>query len=250
MKPELTEKEALKFARQIMLPNFDFEKQLMLRNSKALMIGAGGLGCSVAQYLMASGLGQLTVVDDDKIERHNLPRQILYTEQDIGQLKATMTAQYLANKHPEAQITSVSSRLSDEALAKQIGLHDIVLDCSDNLATREQLNRLCYKLQVALVSGAAIRMEGQLFCIQPRVNSACYQCFSQYFSEQVLSCHEAGVMSPIVGLVGSMQALEAIKILTQYGQVLTDTLLMFDGMTCDWIKLKVSKSSSCKVCHA
>lgn len=250
MKNELTHKQAMKFARQIMLPNFDIEKQLKLLSSRALIIGAGGLGCAVAQYLTASGVGNITLVDDDKIEVHNLPRQILYCEQDIGLYKAKASRDLLTQKHPESRVVAICERLRGEALIREIEKHDVVLDCTDNLETRQSLNQQCYSSKVPLVSGAAIRMEGQLFCVLPAKKTACYQCFSQFFNEQQLSCHEAGVMSPIVGIIGNMQALEAIKILSDYGDVLINSLLMFDAMQAQWVKLKVSKAIGCKVCDA
>lgn len=232
-----------------MLPNFDMDKQIALLQSKVLMIGAGGLGCATAQYLVSSGLGQLTLVDDDKIERHNLPRQILYTEHDIGKLKASVAAQLLNTMHPESNVEAICERLSQASLATYIAAHDIVIDCSDNLHTRKSLNKLCYRHRVPLVSGAAIRMEGQLFCVLPAEQSACYECFSQYYQEQQLSCHQAGIMSPIVGIIGNMQALEAIKILTGFGTSLRNTLLVFDGMQCEWVKLKVNRSPTCEACN-
>lgn len=249
MKDELSEQQAIKFARQIMLPNFDMDRQIMLYQAKALMIGAGGLGCAVAQYLVASGLGQLTLIDDDKVERHNLPRQILYTEDDIGQFKASTAAAVLNAKHSESTVVSICERLSEADLVAQIAAHDIVIDSSDNLHTRKMLNKLCYANRIPLVSGAAIRMEGQVFCVLPSEQSACYECFSQFYQEQELSCHQAGVMSPVVGIIGNLQALEAIKILTQFGTPLGNTLLVFDGMQSEWIKLKVDKSATCRVCN-
>jgi molybdopterin/thiamine biosynthesis adenylyltransferase len=249
LEKELTQQQAMKFARQIMLPNFDIDKQWVLQHSSALIIGAGGLGCAAVQYLLASGIGHVTLVDDDKIEMHNLPRQILYSEDDIGQFKAQTAVNFLTHRHPQSEVIGICQRLCESDLSKQIIAHNIVLDCCDNLATRELLNKLCYKLNTALVSGAAIRMEGQLFCVLPKDNSACYQCFSQFFNEQQLSCHQAGIMSPIVGIIGNMQALEAIKILTRYGQILRNTLLMFDGMQSQWVKLKVAKSATCQVCN-
>ena len=153
-------------------------------------------------------------------------------------------------RHPESHLVATCQRLDDESAQIQIAAHDIVIDCSDNLATRQQLNRLCYSGQTPLVSGAAIRMEGQLFCVEPAKQSACYECFSQFFQEQSLSCHEAGVLSPIVGIIGNLQALEVIKIVTQYGESLNNTLILFDGMRGEWQKLKVKKSTACQVCNA
>jgi adenylyltransferase/sulfurtransferase len=250
VKRELSHQQAIKFARQIMLPNFDMDKQIILQQSKALMVGAGGLGCAVAQYLLSSGLGQLTIIDDDKVERHNLPRQILYTEQDIGQFKASTAARFLNAKHSESKVSSICERLNDSDLAAQIAAHNIVIDSSDNLHTRKTLNKLCYANKIPLVSGAAIRMEGQVFNVLPLEQSACYECFSQFYQEQELSCHQAGVMSPVVGIIGNLQALETIKILTHFGSPLCNTLLVFDGMQSEWIKLNVNKSPTCRVCNA
>lgn len=247
---QLNPQQAIKFARQIMLPNFDIDKQLLLSGASALIIGMGGLGCAVAQYLVASGIGKVTLVDDDKIEAHNLPRQILYCDNDIGEFKASTAARILSVKHPETEVIAICKRLCESDLTQQIIRHDIVLDCSDNLQSRQLVNKLCYALNTGLVSGAAIRMEGQLFCVSPKNKSACYQCFSQFFDEQDLSCHRAGVMSPMVGVIGNMQALEAIKMLTNFGQVLHNTLLMFDGMYTQWRELNVVKRADCEVCSS
>jgi adenylyltransferase/sulfurtransferase len=247
---QLTSQQAIKFARHIMLPNFDIDKQLLLFRSSALIIGMGGLGCAVAQYLVASGIGKVTLVDDDKVEAHNLPRQILYSDNDIGELKAATAARVLSEKHPESQVVSICRRLCEPELIQQIAAHDVVLDCCDNLVSRQLMNKLCYAQNTGLISGAAIRMEGQLFCVSPKNKSACYQCFSQFFKEQDLSCHQAGVMSPVVGVIGNLQALEAIKMLTNFGHVLNNTLLIFDGAYSQWRELKVVKRADCLVCSS
>jgi adenylyltransferase/sulfurtransferase len=238
----------MRYSRQIMLAGFDIEKQEKLLNSRALVIGLGGLGCAASQYLVASGAGHITLVDDDKVDRSNLQRQVLHIENSIGEPKVLSAKNRLTAINSETQINTVAQRLDDQALSKLIKEHDIVLDCTDNLHTRNQLNGLCYRDQTTLVSGAAIRMEGQVFVVKPNEKTACYACLSQFFAEQDLSCVENGVMSPIVGVVGAMQALEAIKCLTDFGTSSTNKLLLFDGMTSDWQSFSVSKDQNCTVC--
>ncbi len=246
--PELTPQQAVRFSRQIVLSGFDLDKQERLSHSRVLQIGAGGLGCACAQYLVAAGVGHLTIVDDDNVELSNLQRQVLHFEQDVGQHKSRSAKQHLAKLNGEAKIYSIQQRLDDDQLEEQLAQHDIVLDCSDNLDTRNQLNRIARKLNKPLVSGSAIRMEGQVCCFSGQPGEPCYQCLSQLFQERNLSCVEAGVMSPIVGIIGSMQALEAIKILTQYGEPLFGTLMLFDGMSSQWQRIQIPVNPQCRVC--
>jgi molybdopterin synthase sulfurylase MoeB len=240
--------QALRYSRQIMLPGFDLERQEMLLASRVLLIGAGGLGCAVAQYLVASGIGLLTIVDDETVELSNLQRQILHAEQAIGSYKSQSASKALHQLNSAIHINAVIERLDDKALNKQLQQHDIVLDCSDNLATRTQLNKYCFASKTPLVSGAAIRMEGQVASFTQQAEHACYQCLSGSFGEQNLSCMEAGVMSPVVGIIGAMQALEAIKILTSFGKPLSNKLLMFDAMRSEWQTFNLMKNPHCKVC--
>jgi adenylyltransferase/sulfurtransferase len=197
---------------------------------------------------VASGIGQLTLVDDDIVEQTNLQRQILHGESDIGQTKCLSAQQSLQRLNSDTNIDVIQHRLDDEQLYAVLQEHDIIIDCSDNLATRNQLNQAAFKVHRPLVSGAAIRMEGQICSFLFCANNPCYQCLSSSFLEQDLSCVEAGVMSPIVGIVGSMQALETIKILTDYGQPLTNQLMLFDGLSMQWQKFKISKNAQCSVC--
>lgn len=248
MPHSLTTDQAMRYSRQIMLSGFDLDKQEILMNANVLLVGVGGLGCAAAQYLVAAGIGNLTLVDDDVVENTNLQRQILHTEENIGMNKCASAKLALKRLSQHTQIRTLEKRQDDEQLSTLLKEHDLVLDCSDNLATRDQLNQVCYANKTPLVSGAAIRMEGQIFCVLPRQNSACYACLSQLFKEQDLSCMEAGVMSPVVGIIGSSQALEAIKILTDFGQVINNSLLLFDGMAMQWQKFNVPKKSNCPVC--
>jgi adenylyltransferase/sulfurtransferase len=238
----------MRYSRQILIAGFDLDKQEKLLSSRVLLIGAGGLGCAAAQYLVAAGIGQLTIVDDDKVEISNLQRQVLHNEQNLGAYKSQSAKETLASINSEVVITALFERLSDKTLQEQLQEHDIVLDCSDNLATRNQINTLCFTAGKPFISGAAIRMEGQVASFTGHNKHACYQCLSATFGEQNLSCMEAGIMSPVVGIIGAMQALEAIKILTDFGKTLSNKLLMFDAMTSEWRSFNLLKNPECKVC--
>tara|TARA_R110002167_G_scaffold96903_11_gene256233 strand:+ start:2536 stop:3309 length:774 start_codon:yes stop_codon:yes gene_type:complete len=244
----LTTHQALRYSRQIMLPGFDLERQERLLASRVLLIGAGGLGCAAAQYLVTAGLGQLTIVDDDKVDVSNLQRQTLHSEHDVGEYKCHSAKATLSALNSAISITALVARLSDETLKEQLAQHDIVLDCSDNLATRKQVNKYCFATLTPFVSGAAIRMEGQVSSFTQQTEHACYQCLCASFGEQNLSCMEAGIMSPVVGIIGAMQALEAIKILTSFGKPLTNKLLMFDAMRSEWQTFNLMKNPHCEVC--
>lgn len=245
---EITTEQAMRYSRQIMLNGFDLEKQEALMQSRALIIGLGGLGCAASQYLVASGLGSVTLVDDDKVENTNLQRQILHGESSIGSLKVDSAYLSLSKLNSQVDIIRIAQRQNKKQLLCLMQEHDIVLDCSDNLTTRNLLNEVSYKSKIPLISGAAIRMEGQLFCVNPNDQSACYACVSQFFGEQPLSCVDSGVMSPLVGIIGSMQALEAIKMLTHFGESPTNKLMVFDAMSSCWQSFNVNPRKECYVC--
>jgi adenylyltransferase/sulfurtransferase len=244
----LTTEQAMRYNRQIVLPNFDLDKQEILLNAKILIVGVGGLGCAAAQYLVAAGVGEITLIDDDKVEKTNLQRQILHAEADVGINKCLSAKASLEQMNSDIKIHVIQKRLELDSYLELIESLDLVLDCTDNLTSRNTLNQACYQLGKPLVSGAAIRMEGQLICIVPAEKSACYACISAYFGEQNLSCVESGVMSPVVGIIGAMQALEAIKVLCDYGVASVNQLMMFDGMTATWQTFKVPKKTNCSVC--
>jgi adenylyltransferase/sulfurtransferase len=244
----LTTEQAMRYNRQIVLPNFDLDKQEILLNAKILIVGVGGLGCAAAQYLVAAGVGEITLIDDDKVEKTNLQRQILHAEADVGINKCLSAKASLEQMNSDIKIHVIQKRLELDSYLELIESLDLVLDCTDNLTSRNTLNQACYQLGKPLVSGAAIRMEGQLICIVPAEKSACYACVSAYFGEQNLSCVESGVMSPVVGIIGAMQALEAIKVLCDYGVASVNQLMMFDGMTATWQTFKVPKKINCSIC--
>lgn len=245
---ELTDAEMLRYNRQIILRQFDFEGQEALKSASALVLGAGGLGCASTQYLAAAGIGALTLIDDDKVEISNLQRQVLHNDNTVGMLKVESAKQALQTINPNVSVSTIAARLDDSALHDLIEKHDIVLDCSDNVETRNQLNRLCHQLKTPLVSGAAIRMEGQISVYTYQANEPCYQCLSALFGQQALTCVEAGIMSPVVGIVGAVQAMETIKVIAGMGQPLSGKILMLDAMTMSWREMKLSKQPACPVC--
>ncbi|MBN6366024.1 MULTISPECIES: molybdopterin-synthase adenylyltransferase MoeB [Providencia] len=245
---ELSDPEMLRYNRQIILRGFDFDGQEKLKAGKVLVIGLGGLGCAAAQYLAAAGVGHLTLVDFDTVSLSNLQRQILHRDVTIGTPKVDSAKAQLAAINPYIQIDTVNAQLDDAQLDELIMHHDVILDCTDNVAIREQLNRLCLPRKKPLVSGAAIRMEGQLSVFTYEENTPCYHCLSRLFGENNLTCVEAGVMSPLVGTIGTLEAMETIKLLANYGKVNSGKVLLFDAMTMDFRQFKLSKDPHCEVC--
>ncbi|GAB6262403.1 molybdopterin-synthase adenylyltransferase MoeB [Photobacterium sp. R1] len=247
---ELSDQEMLRYNRQIILRQFDFEGQEALKAAKILILGAGGLGCASSQYLVAAGAGQVTLIDDDRVELSNLQRQVLHHDATVGMLKVESAKLALEQLNPHSQIHTIAERLDDASLLSLIEAHTLVLDCSDNLPTRNQLNRLCHQTKTPLVSGAAIRMEGQVSVFTYQDDQPCYACLSSLFGEQNLTCVEAGVISPLVGIIGAVQAMEAIKVIAAMGTPLTGKILLLDAMTMHWQEMKLMKQPSCPVCSA
>ncbi|MFA0413476.1 molybdopterin-synthase adenylyltransferase MoeB [Vibrio renipiscarius] len=245
----LSDQEMLRYNRQIVLNQFDFDGQEALKQASILILGAGGLGCASSQYLATAGVGKLTLIDDDIVELSNLQRQVLHHDADIGKKKVESAAQSLALLNPHIEIATIDQRLSDEALSGVIATHTLVLDASDNVDTRNQLNRLCYQHKTPLISGAAIRMEGQISVFTYQDEQApCYQCLSSLFGNGALSCVEAGVMAPVVGIIGAMQAMEAIKVIANYGTPKQGKILILDAMTMSWREMNLMKMPTCSVC--
>ncbi|WP_165459849.1 molybdopterin-synthase adenylyltransferase MoeB [Atlantibacter sp.] len=245
---QLTDQEMMRYNRQIVLRGFDFEGQERLKAARVLIVGLGGLGCAASQYLAAAGVGQLTLLDFDTVSVSNLQRQILHRDATVGQLKVASARDQLAAINPAAAIVTIASLLEDAAMAEQIAAHDLVLDCTDNVEVRNQLNRLAFAHKIPLVSGAAIRMEGQITVFTWGDDEPCYRCLSRLFGDSALSCVEAGVMAPLVGVIGAMQAMEGIKILAQYGKSAAGKIVMYDAMTCQFREMKLARNPHCEVC--
>lgn len=247
-KDALSDPELLRYDRQIAIKAVDIEGQEKLKLSKVLVIGLGGLGCAASQYLAVAGVGHVTLVDFDIVSQSNLQRQILHTDSNINELKVDSAKQALLKLNPYIQVDTLAMQLNDENMQLLIGEHDIVIDCTDNISVREQVNRACFIHKTPLVSAAAIRMEGMVTVFTYQDNTPCYRCFSQLFGDQELSCVESGILAPVVGIIGSMQALEAMKLLLGMGRSLTGRLLFFDAMTMECREMTLLKQDNCHVC--
>jgi len=245
----MNDQQLLRYSRQIMLPDVDIEGQEKLLAARVLIIGLGGLGSPVAMYLAAAGVGHLVLADFDTVDLSNLQRQIAHTTDRIGQTKVESAAQTLRALNPDVQITCITQVLDADALASQIASVDIVVDCCDNFSTRFAVNTACGAAKIPLVSGAAIRLEGQVAVFDNRdTNSPCYRCLYDENSEENTTCVANGVLSPLVGIIGSMQALEAIKLIIGFGKSLSGKLLVFDARYSQWRELKLPKDAQCPVC--
>jgi len=245
----MNDNQLLRYSRQIMLPHCDIEGQLKLLAAKILIVGAGGLGSPAAMYLAAAGIGNITIYDNDEVELSNLQRQIAHHTPDIGIDKVISTQQTLKKLNPDVQVLAVKQRLTGEQLELEVEKADVVLDCSDNFTTRFAINKACVRHQTSLVSGAAIRFEGQVSVFTPGTNnSPCYNCLYNSDGEELQNCATNGVIAPITGIIGSIQALETIKLILSVGEPLTGRLLLLDGLTMEWRTMKLRKNSACQTC--
>lgn len=245
----MNDDQLLRYSRHIMLPQVDIAGQERICLGRVLVVGVGGLGSPAALYLAASGVGTLVLVDDDTVEISNLQRQIAHSEKRLGENKAESAAKAIEAINTTTKVEVFTSRLSEQALAEQIQRADVVLDCTDNFTTRKQINALCVQMQTPLVSGAAIRLEGQITVFDKRdADSPCYQCLYQLTDDENLSCSQSGVLSPLVGVVGAMQALEALKLLGKFGVPLVGRLGLYDAVFGEWRYMKLKRDSQCEVC--
>ena len=245
---ELSDQEMMRYNRQIILRGFDFEGQEALKEARVLVVGVGGLGCAATQYLAGAGVGHLTLLDFDTVSVSNLQRQTLHSDATVGQPKVLSARDALARINPYIAITPVNALLDESEIHTLITEHDLVLDCTDNVSIRNQLNAGCFAARVPLVSGAAIRMEGQITVFTYQEGEPCYRCLSRLFGENVLTCVEAGVMAPLIGVIGSLQAMEAIKLLANYGKPASGKIVMYDAMTCQFREMKLMRNPTCEVC--
>lgn len=247
-KSELNDAELSRYSRQILLPDVDYDGQLTLANSHAVIFGLGGLGSPASLYLAAAGVGKLTLVDFDEVDDSNLQRQVVHREANIGEMKVASAKSNLAQLNRFIEIETIDEKLDEAAVTDLIAQADIVLDCTDNFATRFLLNRACFATKKPLVSGAAIRWEGQLSTYDFRKDdSPCYQCLYPNESGEELSCSRNGVLSPVVGMVGSMQAIEAIKALLDL-PTLTGKLMIIDAYSMMIRTLNLKKDPKCALC--
>ncbi|MCY1167001.1 Molybdopterin-synthase adenylyltransferase [compost metagenome] len=246
----MNDSQLLRYSRHILLDELGIEGQEKLLASRALIVGAGGLGSPVALYLGSAGVARLTIVDDDRVDATNLQRQIAHKLSGVGKLKAESIRQAIADLNPDVQVTTVTTRADDALLETLVQQADVVLDCSDNFATRHAINRASVKHRKPLVSGAAIRFDGQVSVYDPRqALSPCYACvFPETAQFEETQCATMGVFAPLVGIIGSVQAAEALKLLCGVGEPLTGRLLMLDGRSMSWSEIKMSRNAACGVC--
>lgn len=236
-----------RYSRQIVLAEVGVNGQQLLRDSTALIVGVGGLGAAAALYLAGAGLGRLLLCDRDRVELSNLQRQVIYRQGDVGRAKIAAAAQHLAELNGECRVETLPGPLLPDALAQAVREVDVVLDCSDNFPTRASVNAACVAARKPLVSGAAIRFEGQLALFDPARGSACYACLYPQAGETQETCEEAGVLGPAVGTIGSLQALLALKHLLGLGQD-AGKLHLWDALQMRWRCLNIPRDPECAVC--
>ena len=239
-----------RYSRQIKLPQIGKKGQQTIIDSTALIIGMGGLGSPSAMYLAAAGIGTLIISDFDVVEESNLQRQIIHQTKNVGDLKAHSARQTILDINPDCQVEMIDRELENEELEQFIKKADIVLDCSDNFPTRFAVNRYCVKTRTPLVSAAAIRLEGQILSFIPDVGGPCYQCLYSGEYENAQTCEMEGVLGPVVGVMGTLQALQALLILTGHTEEISGKLLLFDGLNMQWQQVQIPKNPKCPVCSS
>ncbi len=246
----MNDDQLLRYSRHILLDELGVDGQQRLLEAHALIIGAGGLGSPVGLYLGSAGVGRITVVDHDRVDATNLQRQIAHRLDRIGHFKAESMAESIAQINPDVQLRCITERADAALLDTLVNQADVVLDCCDNFATRHAVNAACVKHQKPLVSGAAIRFDGQISVFDPRSPAApCYACvFPPQNSLEETRCATMGVFAPLVGIIGSMQAAEALKILAGVGSTLAGRLLMLDGRAMEWNEIRIARQPHCPVC--
>jgi adenylyltransferase/sulfurtransferase len=246
----MNDDQLLRYSRHILLPEIGVEGQQAFVDARVLVVGAGGLGSPAAMYLAAAGVGTLALADDDEVDLTNLQRQILHTAQSVGQPKVLSGQATLARINPEVTVVPLAERLEGEALDAQVAMADVVLDCCDNFDTRHAVNRACHRHRKPLVSGAAIRFDGQLSVFDLRSDDGpCYHClFPEGEDVEQVRCAVMGVFAPITGIIGASQAAEALKLLAGVGTTLAGRVLLLDGLNMEWRSIGLAKDPACAVC--
>lgn len=244
----LNDSEFMRYSRQLMLEDVGMEGQEKIRSAKVLIVGLGGLGSPAALYLAAAGVGTLFLADDDTLHVSNLQRQILYRTADIESKKAKIAQRELGKLNPLCHTVVLAERLCSENLQAVVAQADLVLDCSDNMETRHAVNRACVEAQKTLISGSAVGFSGQLLVIDSPYSHGCYRCLYPDLATPTRNCRTAGVLGPVVGIIGTLQALEALKILAGGNSPLSGKLRLFDGKQQSWRTLQLARSPACPVC--
>jgi adenylyltransferase/sulfurtransferase len=245
----MNKKEKSRYARQIRLSQVGEGGQQKLLDATVLIIGMGGLGSPAAMYLGAAGIGRIIISDYDRVEDSNLQRQIIHRTRDIGELKAFSAKRTLAEINPDCKVEAIDWQLDEDELQGYVAKADVVLDCTDNFPTRFMINRASVTTGTPLVSGAAIRMEGQIASYIPGSGGPCYQCLYKEAFENTETCAMEGVLSPVVGVIGTMQALQALLILIGKSDDFNGKLMLFDGLSMEWQSVKIPKDPACPVCN-
>ena len=246
----MNDQQLLRYSRQIMLPQVDVVGQNTLLDSTVLIMGLGGLGSPVAMYLAAAGVGHLILADFDKVELSNLQRQIIHREKAVGKLKVESAKQLIHELNSDIQVSVLAEKLTTESLLEQLARVDCVVDGTDNFTARFAINKACVESQTPLVSGAAIRFEGQVSVFMNNSGDPCYQClYPDTGDELEQTCSENGVLAPVVGIIGSVQANETIKVLLEIGKTLQSRLLLLDALTMEWRTVKLSQDPHCAICN-
>ena len=246
----MTDEQLLRYSRHILLPQLGVEGQERIVAARALVVGAGGLGSPAASYLASAGVGTLALADGDTVDLTNLQRQTLHRTDSIGMAKVESGQRTLQQMNPECHVVAIRERLSGERLEEQVALADVVLDCCDNFATRHAVNRACVSRRKPLVSGAAIRFDGQVAVFDSREQGGpCYHClFPEGQDVEEVRCAVMGVFAPLTGIIGAVQAAEALKLLAGIGQSLAGRLLLLDGLGMEWREIRVPRDPACPVC--
>jgi len=246
----MNDDQLLRYSRHILLPQIGIPGQEKLIKSRALIIGLGGLGSPVAMYLAASGIGELILCDNDNVDLTNLQRQAIHNSETVGMSKVQSATKAIAKINPEIRVVAIQKYVDEERLQELVKKADVVIDASDNFVTRHAINQVCVTHRKPLVSGAAIRFNGQVSVFDLSSSaSPCYHClFSKDGSNKDMHCAIMGVFSPLVGIIGCMQAAEAIKILLNIGRTLNGRLMLLDGLTMEWRSVKLNKDPACAIC--
>lgn len=246
----MQDEELLRYSRHILLDEVGIEGQETINQAHILLVGAGGLGAPAAMYLAAAGVGQLSLVDPDEVDLTNLQRQIIHVTDSVGKAKVESAAHRLHALNPQVRVNAHITQADSDWLDKHLASVDVVLDCSDNFSTRQVINAACAKHGIPLVSGAAIRFDGQVAVFHPKLSGMpCYACaFPPDHAPPPTQCSTMGVFSPVVGVIGAMQAVEALKLLLKIPVTLAGRLLLFDGIRSEWSEMRLPKDPDCVVC--
>lgn len=247
----MNDEQLLRYSRHILLPQIGLDGQQRLLGARVLVVGLGGLGSPLAMYLAAAGIGHLVLNDFDRVELSNLQRQVAHTSNDIGRAKVDSARDTLLALNPGIKVTALHGHLQGAGLAAELARADVVADASDNFATRFALNAACVETRTPLVSGAAIRMEGQVTVFHAGLaDSPCYRCLYREQPDETESCGRLGVLAPMLGIIGSIQAVEVLKLLLGVGETLQGRLLLLDALSMEWRTVKLPKDPACPCCAA